>query len=92
MVNSDPLSWLTWALFLAGAPLLAGVVNKLKARLSGRFGPSVFQPYYELLRLARKEAFEWIKRDPALERPKSQPVKRALAKRFADAIRLIEVG
>jgi len=46
----------------------------------------------DLLRLARKEAFEWIKRDPALERPKSQPVKRALAKRFADAIRLIEVG
>jgi formate hydrogenlyase subunit 4 len=45
MVNSDPLSWLTWALFLASAPLLAGIVNKLKARLSGRFGPSVFQSY-----------------------------------------------
>lgn len=55
MVNSDPLSWLTWALFLAGAPLFVGIVNKLKARLSGRFGPTVFQPYYELLRLARKE-------------------------------------
>ena len=46
----------------------------------------------DLLRLARKEAFEWIKRDPALARPESQPIKRALAKRFADAIRLIEVG
>jgi ATP-dependent DNA helicase RecG len=46
----------------------------------------------DLLRLARKEAFEWIKRDPALARAESQPVKRALAKRFADAIRLIEVG
>ncbi|MDD5201010.1 MAG: NADH-quinone oxidoreductase subunit H [Terrimicrobiaceae bacterium] len=55
MVSSDPLSWLAWALFLAGAPLLSGIVNKLKARLSGRFGPSVFQPYRELLRLARKE-------------------------------------
>jgi len=55
MVNPDPVSWLAWTFFLAGAPLLAGVVNKLKARLSGRFGPSVFQPYYELLRLARKE-------------------------------------
>jgi formate hydrogenlyase subunit 4 len=55
MVNPDPLSWLAWALFLASAPLLAGTVNKLKARLSGRFGPTVFQPYYELLRLARKE-------------------------------------
>jgi formate hydrogenlyase subunit 4 len=55
MVNRDPLSWLSWALFLASAPLLVGIVNKLKARLSGRFGPTVFQPYYELLRLARKE-------------------------------------
>jgi formate hydrogenlyase subunit 4 len=55
MVNPDPFSWLSWALLLAGAPLLAGVVNKLKARLSGRFGPTVFQPYYELLRLVRKE-------------------------------------
>lgn len=55
MVNSDPLSWLSWALFLASAPLLVGIVNKLKARLSGRFGPTVFQPYYELLRVARKE-------------------------------------
>jgi formate hydrogenlyase subunit 4 len=55
MVNPDPLSWLAWALFLASAPLLAGIVNKLKARLSGRFGPTVFQAYYELLRLARKE-------------------------------------
>ena len=55
MVNPDPLSWLSWALFLAGAPLLAGIVNKLKARLSGRLGPTIFQPYFELLRLARKE-------------------------------------
>lgn len=55
MVNHDPLSWLVWALFLAGAPLLSGIVNKLKARLSGRFGPDVFQPYRELLRLAQKE-------------------------------------
>jgi formate hydrogenlyase subunit 4 len=54
-LSSDPLSWLAYALFLAGAPLLAGIVNKLKARLSGRFGPTLFQPYYELLRLAGKE-------------------------------------
>ena len=55
VISSDPWSWLGSALFLASAPLLAGIVNKLKARLSGRFGPTVFQPYYELLRLARKE-------------------------------------
>jgi formate hydrogenlyase subunit 4 len=54
-ISSDPLSWLAYALFLAGAPLLAGIVNKLKARLSGRLGPTMFQPYHDLLRLAAKE-------------------------------------
>jgi len=54
-ITSDPLAWLGYALFLVGAPLLTGIVNKLKARLSGRFGPTVFQPYYELWRLAHKE-------------------------------------
>ncbi|MCE0523831.1 MAG: NADH-quinone oxidoreductase subunit H [Methylacidiphilales bacterium] len=54
-VTSDPFSWLACALFLIGAPLLVGLVNKLKARLSGRFGPPLVQPYYELFRLARKE-------------------------------------
>lgn len=55
MVNSDPVSWIALAVFLGGAPLLAGIVNKLKARLAGRFGPGILQPYYELCRLARKE-------------------------------------
>jgi len=47
---------------------------------------------YDLLRLARKEAFEWIEHDSALKAPESGPIRRALAARFADAIRLIEVG
>ena len=47
--------WLACLLFLAGAPLFTGVINKLKARLSGRFGAGVLQPYYDLLRLAQKE-------------------------------------
>jgi len=55
VISSNLWSWLGSALFLAGAPLLAGIVAKLKARLSGRFGPTIFQPYYELLKLARKE-------------------------------------
>ena len=47
---------------------------------------------YDMLRLARKEAFAWIKGDPALESEASQPIRRALKRRFAEAIRLIEVG
>ena len=41
---------------LALAPLLTGYVRKLKARLVGRRGPPLLQPYRDLLRLLRKEA------------------------------------
>jgi formate hydrogenlyase subunit 4 len=43
------------ALVLLLAPLLTGFVRKVKARLLRRRGPSVFQPYRDLLRLLRKE-------------------------------------
>jgi formate hydrogenlyase subunit 4 len=36
------------------APLLTGVMRKVKARTQKRIGPSVFQPYYELSKL-------WVK-------------------------------
>ena len=47
---------------------------------------------YDLLRLARKEAFAWIQEDPSLSRPQSEPIRKALGKRFHDTLRLIEVG
>jgi formate hydrogenlyase subunit 4 len=40
---------------LATAPLLAGYVRKVKARLLRRQGPPLLQPYRDLLRLVRKE-------------------------------------
>jgi formate hydrogenlyase subunit 4 len=43
------------ALVLLLAPLLTGFVRKVKARLVRRKGPSIFQPYRDLLRLLRKE-------------------------------------
>jgi formate hydrogenlyase subunit 4 len=42
-------------LVLLVAPLLTGVVRKIKARLLLRRGPSVVQPYRDLVRLLRKE-------------------------------------
>ena len=39
-----------------GAPLLVGSVRKLKARLQGRRGATVFQPYRDLRKLLHKEA------------------------------------
>jgi formate hydrogenlyase subunit 4 len=43
------------ALVLALAPLLTGLVRKLKAHLLRRQGPPLVQPYRDLLRLLRKE-------------------------------------
>jgi formate hydrogenlyase subunit 4 len=37
------------------APLFAGLVNKQKAKLTGRVGAPILQPYYELQRLIKKE-------------------------------------
>jgi formate hydrogenlyase subunit 4 len=46
---------LQFALLLAAAPLLTGLVRKVKARLNGRVGPGLLQPYRDLWRLLRKE-------------------------------------
>jgi len=43
-------------LFLVLPPLLPGVVNRVKSRLAGRQGPSLWQLYADLARLARKGA------------------------------------
>jgi formate hydrogenlyase subunit 4 len=39
-----------------GAPWVTGVIAKVEARLQGRRGPRVLQPYYDLYKLCRKEA------------------------------------
>jgi formate hydrogenlyase subunit 4 len=39
-----------------GAPGLMGVIAKVEARLQGRRGPRVLQPYYDLAKLCRKES------------------------------------
>jgi formate hydrogenlyase subunit 4 len=44
------------ALVLALAPLMTGLVRRVKARLLRRRGPSIVQPYRDLWRLMRKEA------------------------------------
>ena len=44
-----------FALTAALAPLMTGLVRKIKARLNGRIGPSPLQPYRDLWRLLQKE-------------------------------------
>jgi formate hydrogenlyase subunit 4 len=42
---------------IAGAaPGVSGVISKVEARLQGRVGPRVLQPYYDIAKLFRKEA------------------------------------
>ncbi len=45
-----------FVLVLLVAPALTGLVRKTRARLLGRKGPSVVQPYRDLAKLLRKEA------------------------------------
>jgi hypothetical protein len=42
-------------LMLAVAPLVVGLIRKVKARLLGRIGPPILQPWRDLARLARKQ-------------------------------------
>ena len=52
-----PLIQLLQVLTVAvGAPGVTGVIAKVEARLQGRRGPRVLQPYYDLAKLVRKEA------------------------------------
>jgi formate hydrogenlyase subunit 4 len=43
------------AIMLAAAPVVAGLMRIIKARLLGRIGPPLLQPWRDLVRLARKQ-------------------------------------
>ncbi|MGO8694705.1 MAG: respiratory chain complex I subunit 1 family protein [Rectinemataceae bacterium] len=50
------LSILQLVFVAALSPLLAGVLHKLEERFQSQIGPSVFQPYFDLAKLFRKES------------------------------------
>jgi formate hydrogenlyase subunit 4 len=54
-MTAAALEALQLLLVLALAPLLTGIVRKVKARLTAKRGPALWQPYRDLLRLLRKE-------------------------------------
>ena len=43
-------------IILALAPLLSGIIKKVKAFLQMRKGPGIFQPYYDIVKLLRKDS------------------------------------
>ena len=69
------ISLLQWLLVVIAAPMLVGAIRKTKARLQGRRGPRIWQPYADLRKLLIKETVisestSWIFRftQGALER------------------------
>ncbi|BCH35264.1 formate hydrogenlyase [Mesorhizobium sp. L-8-10] len=56
LIESLLVQGMQMALVLLAAPLLAGYVRKIKARLQRRQGPPILQPYRDILRLLKKEA------------------------------------
>src|SRR2546425_13131806 len=46
---------LQWLIVALGAPLLVGVIRKTKARLQGRRGAGIWQPYLNYRKLLVKE-------------------------------------
>ena len=44
------------AFILALAPLITGLIRKFKARMQSRRGPPIWQPYYDLAKLFRKNS------------------------------------
>jgi len=55
VINDLAVQGVQMLLVLLLAPLLTGVVRKVKARMQRRRGPAVIQPYRDLARLLRKE-------------------------------------
>lgn len=49
------MEYIQFLIILLFAPLVNGVIKKLKANMQGRIGPGIFQPYYDLIRLFKKD-------------------------------------
>lgn len=46
---------LQFLIILIFSPLIQGIIKKLKALMQGRVGPGIFQTYYDLIRLLKKD-------------------------------------
>jgi formate hydrogenlyase subunit 4 len=49
------MEYLQFIIIILFSPLIQGIIKKLKANMQGRVGPGVMQPYYDLIRLLRKD-------------------------------------
>ncbi|MBI4654349.1 MAG: respiratory chain complex I subunit 1 family protein [Nitrospirae bacterium] len=49
------MEYFQFLIILMLSPLIQGIIRKLKANMQGRIGPGIFQPYYDLIRLLKKD-------------------------------------
>ena len=49
------MEYIQFLIIILFSPLVSGVIKKLKAQMQGRVGAGVLQPYYDLLRLLKKD-------------------------------------
>ena len=56
MASSIILPILQIIVIIGLSPLVKGFINKMESRLQCRRGPSIFQPYYNLVKLLQKDA------------------------------------
>ncbi len=59
------MEYVQFLIIILLSPLVNGAIKKLKSSMQGRVGPGVLQPYYDLLRLLKKDmivstATSWI--------------------------------
>ena len=57
-VRTATVSLIQIAVVLAGAPLLTGWMRQIRARMEGRVGAGVLQPWRDMLKLLRKEPLD----------------------------------
>ncbi len=49
------MEYFQFLIIILFSPLVNGVIKKLKANMQGRVGPGIFQPYFDLIRLFKKD-------------------------------------
>jgi len=49
------MEYFQFIIIIIFSPLVQGIIKKLKANMQGRVGPGILQPYYDLIRLVRKD-------------------------------------
>lgn len=49
-------AFLQTVMIISIAPFIQGIIKKTKARMQNRIGPSIWQPYYDLIKFMKKDA------------------------------------